>query len=445
MHNRALRILFLSGYFPPLAPMGAVRSGKLADYWTKTGHDVRIIAVAFGSGDDERQRQSATYVRYLPYRRPGQIVTGIKAMIMRSPLGHWMFARPKRAEKIGGKEHGTQTAEEAATNAHGLLQFYRQLMQFPDRCCTWIGPAVDLALSWRGEWMPDLIYSSGPPQSGHVAAARLSASLGVPWIAELRDLWVGDPYIDRHPIIHALHERMARKTLAKAAAYVVVTKSAADYMKANARAPVVISYNGFDPQDFAGLETAEPIVHAGVIYPGRRDPTPLFKAIAALGDEGKRIRCLFYHDANGSVAILADRYGIRQSVEIRDAIPRAEILRVERQADILLECRWQDPAGDGVIPGKLFEYIGARRPILSIGSLTGEAAEIVRVNKFGLASNDPGEIRTMLLKALETKSRSGRLPDLASAELGRFARDIQFQKIDDLIEAVLPPKRARAA
>ena len=73
---------------------------------------------------------------------------------------------------------------------------------------------------------------------------------------------------------------------------------------------------------------------------------------------------------------------------------------------------WIDPAGDGVIPGKLFEYIGARRPILSLGSLSGEAAAIVRDNRLGLASNDPEEIKAMLVACLAAKARLGRLPDL---------------------------------
>ena len=110
---------------------------------------------------------------------------------------------------------------------------------------------------------------------------------------------------------------------------------------------------------------------------------------------------------------------------------------MEREADILLECRWIDAAGDGVIPGKLFEYIGARRPILSLGSLTGEAAAIVRDNRLGLASNDPAEIKAMLLQCLEIKAALGCLPDRAADVDDKFRRDTQFRKIDALIRDLL--------
>ena len=324
-------------------------------------------------------------------------------------------------------------------------------MQFPDRHRVWIGAAVKLALSWRSEWKPDLIYSSGPPHSGQVIAARLSARLGAPWIAEMRDLWIDDPYLDRHPLLKPFHDWFARKVSARASGFVVVTEEARAGLGRFTHKPIVLSYNGYDSSDFAGMEDLPPldpqrltIIHAGTIYVGRRDPTPLFQAIAALGPDAAKIRCLFYSDTNGAVAALARRLGVEASVEIRPAVPRADILKVERQADILLECRWIDPAGDGVIPGKLFEYIGARRPILSLGSLTGEAAAIVRDNDLGLVSNDPDEIKAMLIDcSRQIKARLGRLPDQAIGD-DKFRRDTQRSARSTVLSATCCGRLAEA-
>jgi hypothetical protein len=131
------------------------------------------------------------------------------------------------------------------------------------------------------------------------------------------------------------------------------------------------------------------------------------------------------------------QHSLAHCVEIRPQIARHEMLRVERQVDILLECRWVDPKGDGVIPGKLFEYIGARRPILSIGSTTAEAADIVREGRLGLVSSDPDEIKAMLLCALQTKRRLGRLPDILQSTGDRYWRETQYCRIDKLIETTL--------
>ncbi len=234
--------------------------------------------------------------------------------------------------------------------------------------------------------------------------------------------------------------------------FVVVTNEARERLTHMTDKPVLLSYNGYDPKDFEGLDEAAPldperltIVHAGTIYPGRRDPTALFKAIASLGEDRRKIRCLFYSDANGSVAALARQAGVEDCVEIREAAPRRQILKVEREVDILLECRWIDPAGDGVIPGKLFEYIGARRPILSLGSLTGEAAAIVRDNNLGLVSNDPEEIKAMLVQALAVKAKAGRLPDRAQGADDKFRRETQFRRIDGFVRDILASRSQASA
>lgn len=437
MNETPLRILFVAGYFPPRAPMGAIRSGKLADYWRTLGHDVRVLAIDLP--ENQTAERTAPFIYYVPFREPGMAITRAKSAIDRLFAG-----RSSRSSTQSSQPSRADSEDVGSIKRLGLIDLYRQALQFPDRFRNWVKPAAQTALSWKGTWQPDVIYTSGPPHTVHVAALKLSRRLGVPWIAELRDLWADDPYYDRHFLIKPLLDWTAHRVISAASACVVVTNWSKSRLEATIHRPIVVSYNGYDAAEFEGLDRVEPldpqhltIIHAGIIYAGRRDPTPLFKAIAALGDRSNAIRCLFYHDARRSVSALAARYGISHCVEIRDAIPRPQILRVEREADILLECRWVDPAGDGVIPGKLFEYIGARRPILSLGSLTGEAAHIIRDNGLGLVSNDPEEIRAALLAWLESKSKFARLPDLAPSANGTFRRETQFHKIDMLIGEVL--------
>lgn len=434
------RILLISGFFPPRAPIGAVRAGKLEQHWRRLGHEVRVIAIAV-NGSVGADAPIPEGVHYLPYTEPGRLLTALKSLL--APR------REEAPQRAAAKTERPAQENGGPSKKPGLVDLYRQAMSFPDRYRTWIGSATQLALSWRRDWKPDLIYSSGPPHSGHLVAMRVAKRLDVPWVAELRDLWVGDPYFDRHPLLKPVHERIARRTLSQARALVAVTDEAGARLREIVRTPVIISYNGFDPEDFFGLDEVEPfdrehltLIHAGTIYPGRRDPSPLFDAMERLGDQRRRVRCIFYHDANGAVAALAKQKGLADCVEVRAAVPRSQILKIEREVDILLECRWLDPAGDGVIPGKLFEYIGARRPILSLGSLSGEAAKIVRDNGFGLASNDPSEISEFLRKNLSVKAQSGRVPDRAGVADDRFRRETQFKKIDEVLFSLGQADRA---
>lgn len=430
--------------------MGAVRSGKLAEYWRDSGRDVRVIAVALPPQEWAHERDSGVTAYYVPYSEPGQIVTSLTSAIRRSPLGQFI---PSADDRKPDNAQQSWAVGDPKLEKPGLAELYRHILFLPDKYRSWIQPAIECAQSWKGNWQPDIIYSSGPPNSGHVAAKQLSSRFGVPWLAEIRDLWIDNPNDHRHWIVAPFFNRQARRTLGQAAGLIAVTDSDRKQLAARFPAPVVLSYNGYDPAEFQNLDEADPldrerltILYAGAIYSGRRDPTPLFKAISLLGPQADRVRCAFCVDQAKTIKAMAEACGVSSYVEIRGVLRRSQVLVLERQADILLECHWQDSAGDGVIPGKIFEYIGAARPILSLGSVTAEPARIVRENGLGLASNDPEQIKVMLLEWLATKRTLGRIPDVRSPEDERFQRQYQFRKIDDLMRAVIGgPVRAITA
>jgi hypothetical protein len=109
-------------------------------------------------------------------------------------------------------------------------------------------------------------------------------------------------------------------------------------------------------------------------------------------------------------------------------------------------CRWDDPGGDGIIPGKLFEYVGARRPVLSVGSCTGEAADILRSHEFGLVENDPARIADGLRHWLAEKTaHGGKTPDLPAEPTVGYLRETQFEKVDALIRQVVAGDRPAPA
>jgi hypothetical protein len=420
--------------------MAATRQAMLARHWIGLGHDVRVVAVDLPKTGVTPDTVSP-YIHYLGYREPGRSASSlVKALGRLLPTN--------RTDKV--LEVSRPAGPPAIIPNHRSLRIaYRQFAAFPDRYASWINPATRLALSWLPGWRPNIIYSCGPPHSGHIAASRMAAQLEVPWIAELTDLWVGEPYEPRHPLVRPFYNMVGQRVLSRADACVAVTRSATESLRALTRRPVTLSYNGYSPEDFDGLDTVGPydaerltILHAGSIYVGRRDPAPLFNAISLLGPESAKIRCLFFDDPIGTIATLARASGISHLVEIRDKIPRPEILRLERQVDVLLECRWVDPAGDGVIPGKLFEYIGARRPVLSIGSLTGEAAQIVRAEKLGLTSNDASEIAAWLRELLNAKSKTGRVPDIESATAKDYRWETAFAKVDELIDSLMQSRNS---
>ena len=70
------------------------------------------------------------------------------------------------------------------------------------------------------------------------------------------------------------------------------------------------------------------------------------------------------------------RLQLEDVVSFRDPLPHSEILREQRAAHILLLVKHDNPRYDGLVPGKLYEYIGLRRPVLALAP-PGEARDLV--------------------------------------------------------------------
>jgi hypothetical protein len=113
------------------------------------------------------------------------------------------------------------------------------------------------------------------------------------------------------------------------------------------------------------------------------------------------------------------------------------------EADILLLLQWSDKRDEGNLPGKIFEYLYARRPILFIGYEQGVAASLIRERGAGLVSNMPERIRDQLQAWLKDK-QAGRLKRLDPSVSRGLSRDDQFRKLEHLFARILNERRVTA-
>ena len=170
------------------------------------------------------------------------------------------------------------------------------------------------------KWKPDVIYASALPFTAHLVAARLARAARVPWVAEFRDLFAGNPYSNLPAWRDPIDTRIERRVLASASACVTVSQPMADALSQRHLKPTVVVLNGFDgrmvPESPAPADRGAPlrIVYTGVIYPGRRDPSPLFAAIASLGPAARDINVEFYGQDLRTVTELARHHAVSDQV-----------------------------------------------------------------------------------------------------------------------------------
>ncbi len=100
--------------------------------------------------------------------------------------------------------------------------------------------------------------------------------------------------------------------------------------------------------------------------------------MALPGEEDLDVKVRFYGTNVYLLQELAQREGVLDKVEFYPRVSHAESLRIQVSSDVLLQLMWNDPSEVGTYTGKLYEYIGARRPILMLGYEHGVAADLIR-------------------------------------------------------------------
>ncbi len=433
---RKRKLLLITWYFPPVNTVAAIRLGKMAHYLDQAGHDIRVITPNLP--DDDRSLP-------LEFRSDAIIRTPYVALDQR------LCPTPPAKEMRKVSDHGTATEQVTPAALLGrarqkirrvLGQLYRDVVLYPDRRIDWLITLCPALFREIRAHRPDLILVSGPPFSSFIASAFVAWWFDIPWIAEFRDRWVDDPYAVR-PRWRARFDKWVEGLLVRRSQGVVTVSDLWSRFYADKYGlPCETVMNGFDPKDFdVDLEPPSTlplrILHAGTIYPGRRDPGALFDAVANGNFTPDEIQLQFYGRELGTVREQAERRGIARFVDLRDVVPYRQAIALQKRADILLLLQWNDPADEGNVPAKIFEYFATGRQILGLGPLGGVPARLVRDRRAGIFSNDPGEIASQLRHWLEQKRATGCVATPSPNAADGLHRDDQYRRLESFCQAIV--------
>ena len=259
----------------------------------------------------------------------------------------------------------------------------------PDPRIGWVRPSIRYLKEYLREHPVDAVVTTGPPQSMHLIGRGLKRALGVRWIADFRDPWT-EMFYYKHLGLTAASDRrqhrLEQSVLDEADAVISVTPLVQKDFQAKTRTPVVLITNGFDEDDFPELSAPDReikfrLVHTG-LFAADGNPLNLWDALARRCAADPSVRARLEIRLAGKVyAAVTDAIrarGLGDNLVELGYLPHDETVREQRAADILLLPLRQEPEYAKVLPGKIFEYLAARRPVLGIGQEDGAAAAVLR-------------------------------------------------------------------
>ncbi len=238
---------------------------------------------------------------------------------------------------------------------------------------------------------PDAVLTSGPPHCVHLLG-RYAQAQGVPWIADFRDPWV--TACDVHPPagLKAMYERFWEQRVFRQADALVVNAphalSALAALCPHVAHKMHVIANGYDPETFPDVKPARKpgdvvrILHAGELYAGR-DPRPILDAVSGIGaGTAPPFRFEFLgrinYEKDADLPAEARKRGVENAILCRGQVPYGEVLREMCEADALL---LMDSPGRRIgVPAKLYEYLGAGRPVLATGETDGDLGAVLRAS-----------------------------------------------------------------
>ncbi|MDY6914727.1 MAG: hypothetical protein SVM86_00205 [Candidatus Cloacimonadota bacterium] len=367
------KILLITYYWPPSGGPGVQRWLKFVKYLPQYGWQPTIITTK----DGDYPAYDASLEADIP--------NTTKIIRTFTPKLSKLFS------KISGNSsmpYGSLKISDEKRWLNKVLIFIRLNFIVPDIRIIWNHFAYKAAYSRLLSSNFDLLVSTGPPHSTHLVAAKLVKKFRIKWLADFRDPWSNMGYIkssNRFALTEYLDKRLEKKVVKNSNVITAVSQKIIDDF--NNKEKIKLLRNGFDEADFSQV-TKKQSSHFNINYFGSltndTDPTIIVEAINRLIKKGcEKLALNFWgkHSLQIKEKILSlDTYNI---IKFMGFLPHSKVLEEMVNSQLLLLIINKVKNNEGILTGKIFEYLGSKNPILGIGPERGEAAEILRETGFG--------------------------------------------------------------
>mgnify|MGYP000087220524 CR=1 FL=1 len=434
------RVMIITPGIPPYAGSGVYRTLRFIRHLDQLGWGVSVLSIRENCIRGNLPRDAALLQR-IPE----------KVKIERTHATRLLEAL-LRLRDGSGKETGQQQEKQNihtknTTNQPKQTSAFQDLKDFISTLLRWVPWAILRGRKIVKQEKTEILYTSGPPHSCHLIGLALQTLTGLPWVADFRDPWTRQAWIDeetKQTWHHRWKMKLEHRVITSAHRIILNTDEMRDdfsafYSDIPSKKFTAI-YNGFDPED-----TLKPpnkvenqkvftITHAGSLYK-KRTPMGFLKALSELIDEKKiasdkiRVRLIGRCEIDGVQAEI-DRLGLKSCVELIAWVTHEESLQAIAASDLLLLIQ----PGTGLqIPGKIFEYIMLKKNVLALTD-DGATSNVVKNYELGAVAQpmDITSIKDILFRFYEQRFISKPL----SEGYQRALEDFNAQALTKQLEAV---------
>ncbi|QXP67150.1 glycosyltransferase family 4 protein [Polaribacter sp. AHE13PA] len=405
-----MKVLIITYYWPPAGGSGVQRWLKFVKYLQEFG----IEPIVYTVDNVKYPKEDNTLINEVPKN-----IEVLKQAIWEpTDILFWKKNTPQKSG-ISNASNG------------GVLSFIRGNFFIPDPKVFWVNSSVKYLQKYLDANKIDAIISTGPPHSMHLIAQKLHEQNNIKWLADFRDPW-SDLYYNKDfkqlSFAKIRNKKLEEKVLKNADCVLTVSNALkTEFAKKASRVEVIT--NGFDDEVLTNsssvLDTAFSISYIGLL-PKQSNPKVLFKVLKelCLQDEGfkKDLKLNFIGDISNEVKEEISQNNLTENSNFVGYVAHEKAIAYQQKAQVLLLLIPNVEKSKGILTGKLFEYLTAKRPILAIGPEDGDLSEIVKETNAGVVVDfDNGKKLSLEILKLYHQYKKGSL-EVNSKNIERFHR-----------------------
>ena len=422
-----MKLGIITYYWPPAGGPGVQRWLKLSKYLAREGVELYVVTV---------DAEKATY----PLRDDGLLEdVAANITVCRTGTSEKFGAYKKVTGKKSVPFSGFSGEDEKVSLLQKLARFVRGNFFVPDARKGWNTHAYEAAAELvRSENIRHWITTS-PPHSTQLVGLKLKKHFGVHWTADFRDPWTDIYYYRKfYPtLLTRWYERgLERKVFTTCDELISVSPSWSNLYEQKGglkKGSVHTLTNGFDPEDFGALTPKRPakftLLYAGTLAA----QYPCAELVAALNTLDFEMNLRIVGSWDGQSRRALEAVGDHVNVTFEEYVPKAQLNQRLLDCHLMLFLLPNVASATGHVPGKLFDYLGAGNPILGLGPVAGDAAQIITRASAGVVF-DYKEVKAIAEYIRRMKEQDA--PRTDPTTVRAYARDVQAQR---LLKEILRP------
>jgi glycosyltransferase involved in cell wall biosynthesis len=381
------KVLMIVYNYPPSGRAGTYRSLRFSKYLPHEGWKPIVLSVkenkydAFDYSLLNNIPSSVEIYRtpaFLFYKRYLQIIKPVKCILYK------LFDIKKEIknnaiEKTDINRGGTNNKGD--NNGSRMVWRYLpgDILRTPDKAVGWMPFAFFAGLFLIYKKQPNIIYATGRPFTSFISGMCLKKITGIPLIVDFRDLWADSFSRKSHPFFTKLTWYLENKVLSNADKVIANTPDIKKKFISNHHINeknIIVINNGFDKEDFQNLVPSPynkfTIAYVGSLYSRSHNPDPFFLALRELLDEDKalekEIQIVIAGAGLENYLETIDKLGLKNIIRWEKLVEHKIALKIMASAHLLLVLQNGTSPESSSVPGKIYEYLATRKPIMAIGS-----------------------------------------------------------------------------